>query len=348
MINDNEGFCYPIVDESICINCNLCCKVCPQINSKDTEKSFDVYALSHPDSNILIKSSSGGAFSLLAEWVLLNNGIVFGAAFDENWDVKHIYIDKISDLDKLRRSKYVQSNINDSFRKTKEFLLKDKLVLFTGTPCQIKGLKLYLNKEYDKLITVDLICHGVPSPMIWLNYIKRISFLKGKNIKDINFRAKDKGWELFSLKISNDNNSCFSENLLINPYLRGFIRNIYLRPSCYKCNSKSFKSGSDFTIGDFWGVKEEYPALYNRDGVSCISVNSEKAKEYFESMNIKCTKVDYISIYKYNHALEESVSMPKFRNLFFKLYPYTNFKFLVFFILLINKIYRILRVGQKH
>ena len=342
MISDNEGFCYPIVDESICIKCNLCCKVCPQINSKDTERSFDVYALSHPDSNILAKSSSGGAFSLLAEWVLKNNGIIFGAAFDENWNVKHIYIDTVKDLDKLRRSKYVQSDINDSFRKAKEFLLKDKLVLFTGTPCQIKGLKLYLNKEYDKLITVDLICHGVPSPMIWSNYIKKIS--DKKKIKYINFRDKENGWEKYSIRIIYNDNSYISENPKNNFYFRGFIRNVYLRPSCYQCNSKSFKSGSDITIGDFWGIKEVTPALYNQNGVSCVIVNSEKVKKYFEFMAVNYTKLDYYSVYKYNHALEESVTMPNFRNLFFLLYPYLNFKFLVFVILFINKLLRILKI----
>lgn len=216
MVEDEEGFRYPIVDKSKCFDCGLCEKVCPVLNVSNPNKPAYIFAFSNKSEDIRLKSSSGGAFSLLAELVLSQDGVVFGAAYDNNWEVAHTYIERIEDLDMLRRSKYVQSRIGDTYKQAKTILKEGRKVLFTGTPCQISGLRHYLRKDYDNLITMDFVCHSAPSPKVWRKFLSEQYARKGvagKNsvfqslkempsIKGINFRDKTHGWKKFSFSLS--------------------------------------------------------------------------------------------------------------------------------------------------
>ena len=183
MAADNEGFLYPQVNSAICIDCGLCEKVCPVINQSAPREPLVVYAAKNNNEDIRLKSSSGGIFTLLAEKVIEEGGVVFGAKFDADWNVVHDYTETIEGLAAFRGSKYVQSIIGDNFKTAKQFLNNGRKVLFSGTPCQIAGLKKYLRKEYDNLLTVDVVCHGVPSPMVWRDYLdyKRAKRAAGKN-----------------------------------------------------------------------------------------------------------------------------------------------------------------------
>ena len=340
MESDEEGFEYPIIDKEQCINCGLCNKVCPQTNTSYSKQPINIYAIKHPDQEIQLQSSSGGAFSLIAEWVIQKGGVVFGAIFDDNWNVIHGYTESISGLEKLRMSKYVQSKIGLSFIHTENFLKKGKIVMFVGTPCQIHGLKLFLRKDYENLITVDFVCHGVPSPKIWKIYLNKTA--KTNDIKQISFRNKKLGWENSSFVLQYKKQKSLSETLRKNPYLRGFIHDIYSRPCCYVCKNKSFKSGSDFTLADFWGIKNTYPNLYDKNGISCLTINTIHGMEIFPNMNIQGTQVNYNKALQYNPSFEHSVKMHHFRKLFFKLIHYIPFNQLVITIQIINKLYKLI------
>ncbi|MCS2450406.1 Coenzyme F420 hydrogenase/dehydrogenase, beta subunit C-terminal domain [Bacteroides thetaiotaomicron] len=180
MHEDEEGFLYPLIDMSFCIECGLCENVCPVINQSEVCSPLKVYAAKNPNEQIRLSSSSGGIFTMLAEQILKENGIVFGARFDEKWEVEHDYADTLDGIAAFRGSKYVQSRIGDSYQRVEDFLRKGRKVLFSGTPCQVAGLKRFLhNKEYDNLLTVDVICHGVPSPLIWRKYLEETIRPKG-------------------------------------------------------------------------------------------------------------------------------------------------------------------------
>lgn len=212
--------------------------------------------------------------------------------------------------------------------------------MFVGTPCQIHGLKLFLRKDYENLITVDFVCHGVPSPKIWKIYLNKTA--KTNDIKQISFRNKKLGWENSSFVLQYKKQKSLSETLRKNPYLRGFIHDIYLRPCCYVCKNKSFKSGSDFTLADFWGIKNTYPNLYDKNGISCLTINTIHGMEIFPNMNIQGTQVNYNKALQYNPSFEHSVKMHHFRKLFFKLIHYIPFNQLVITIQIINKLYKLI------
>ena len=252
MKTDNEGFWYPKIDKNKCINCNLCEKVCPIINPvKRVDSKKIAYASMNKDEQVRMKSSSGGIFSILAEYIIKNNGVVYGAGFDEDFNIKHKRILYSTDLDLLRGSKYVQSSIGDIYKQVKNDLENNNPVLFTGTPCQVEGLRSYLRKEYVNLITMDFICHGVPSPLVWEKYLKKMKKSKQENIKNIYFRNKDIGWKLFSLKIIFDKR-IYSNDLNNDLFMKGFLQDVYLRPSCYNCKFKKINRISDITVADFF------------------------------------------------------------------------------------------------
>lgn len=348
MLRDDQGFIYPKVDLKRCIHCNLCEKVCLVLNQGEVKLPQKTYAARNKDEKIEEKSSSGGVFSALVEYVINDKGgVVFGARFDENWNVIHDYAETLDEAEAFRTSKYVQSDIKKNYVKAKEFLSEGRTVLFSGTPCQIAGLNLFLRKDYgERLITVDFVCHGVPSPAVWSDYLRSLEMQMhagaGKNtdlqsgledsmpvITGISFRDKRLGWKKYGFAIravarKGDKNSdlqsvnaCLGEQELLfephpnNLYMRGFLKDLYLRPSCYRCPAKSGKSQSDITIADFWGIDVTYPELYSKGFYSLVLVWNNTMRDIIESINTKKADTTYEKALAYNPAIELSARKPK-------------------------------------
>jgi len=320
MQEDKEGFLYPVVDKEQCIGCGLCEKVCPVLNQGEERRPLHVYAAKNKNEEIRMQSSSGGIFTLLAEQILEEGGIVFGAGFNKDWEVVHDYTDNKEGLAVFRGSKYVQSRVGETYVQAEQFLKKGRKVLFSGTPCQIAGLKSFLRKEYDNLLTVDFICHGVPSPLVWRNYLNELSGDLMQDISRIEFRNKVLGWRNYSFTLSvfekhgTKNRVWFSESGSKNFFMRGFLSDLYLRPSCYACPSKCLKSGSDLTLGDFWGIEHVLPEFDdNNKGVSTLFVNTDKHLQFVE-MDFK--EVEYDDVVKYNSAIRYSAKNSGLRTVF--------------------------------
>lgn len=318
MVEDEKGFKYPKIDKEKCIDCGLCEKVCPIINNKNVEKEVKAYACFNKNLETRMNSSSGGIFSLIANYILDLNGIVFGAQFDKEYNVVHSYIENQKDLYKFQCSKYVQSDVGDTYKKAKEFLDNDKYVLFTGTPCQIEGLYKFLRRDYDKLYTQDFICHGVPSPRVWRKYLKETNNMYNSQPKNISFRSKDNSWQDFELKIQYENN-VYRNTQGKDTYLRAFLNDICLRDSCYQCNFKKKNRLSDFTLADFWGIDNIDKSMNDDKGISLVVVNSNKGKELFEKLkeNLEYKEVNFDDAIKYNMNMVSSVKMNKNREKFF-------------------------------
>lgn len=323
MKTDSEGFWYPQIDTAKCKNCGLCEKVCKMRLQVKKNPKGTAYACINTDETVRRKSSSGGVFTLIAEYVIKKGGVVFGAAFDEDWNVKHIAVSKTEDLEKLRGSKYLQSKIGTSYTEAKKYLEEGRLVLFTGTPCQIAGLSAFLGKKYENLILQDLICHGVPSPKVWQIYLQErksaaCSTFRRKSKPD--FRRKAKGWLRFSLSLPFDNESEYQETLDKDTYMKVFLSNLSLRPSCYDCQTKSLERQSDITLADYWGVKDLEPEMFDDKGTSLVFVHSQKGEELFRAVSesVKWKKTDIDKAVLYNSSAVESVKEPKNRTAFFK------------------------------
>lgn len=321
---DKEGFLYPLTDTQNCINCHLCENVCPTIHKNATREPSKINLVKNPNENIRIQSSSGGAFSIIAEQIIKEHGVVFGAYFDKDWNVIHGYIENIEDLQKFRGSKYVQSHVANTFHDVKKFLIQGRKVLFSGTPCQIAALDKFLNcQEYDNLYKLDFICHGVPSPGIWQAYLNDIT-LNNKTIDKISFRDKIHGWKNFSMAITfatTDATKGYTkyEPIDKNPYLKGFIANLFLRPSCHNCNFKHFSSKSDITLADAWGMWEYAPEQFDDLGSSLLISFTPKAQTLIKTLFVKNILCDSSIIKKYNPAAYISPKVPKKRTKFFKL-----------------------------
>ena len=320
---DKEGFLYPKVDSEKCINCNLCTKICPVINPQNIRTPIESFGAYIIDKEIRLQSSSGSIFSIIAKKIIDEEGIIFGATYNNEWEVVHRYINNAEELPLLRGSKYVQSNIGECFKLAKSFLQRNLKVLFSGTPCQIAGLKHYLKKDYPNLITVDFICHGVPSPLIWKLYLQETLQTYNKKaketatIKSINFRDKCEGWKDFHFTINLNNGRALSYQPWNNLYMRAFLCNLILRPSCYHCPSKSGKSGSDITIADFWQVENLLPNYNDNQGVNAVLINTTKGKELFSKLSCVKEIVNYKDIIMYNKSYYKDYPIHPDREKFF-------------------------------
>ena len=318
MKSEIDGFDYPIVDESKCIKCNKCVKVCPIMTRKEVKNNPYAYSCFNKEELVREKSTSGGIFTLLATDVINNDGVVFGARFNDSFNVEHNYIDTIEEIKVFRGSKYVQSKIGYTFTEVKRFLEEGKEVLFSGTPCQIGGLKAFLGKDYENLICIDIICHGVPSPMVWNKYKNEIS--NGRKITDISFRDKTYGWKDYSFRMDFENGTRYFEKGIENKYIRGFIGDIYLRNSCYQCKFKSLHRQSDLTLADFWGIENINKQMDDGKGTSFVIVNSDKGNQILQKIKqkIEIEKVNLNESIKYNmSAIKSSYKNPR-REYFFK------------------------------
>lgn len=341
MCEDSEGFSYPQVDKLLCTNCHLCEKVCPYLNVYKNQPPFVVYAAKNRDEESRLRGSSGGIFSLLAEVVIKKGGVVFGACFDENWEVEHGYSETVKGLVPFCGSKYMQSRIGDSYKKIQAFLKQGREVLFVGSPCQVAGLKHYLCQKYDNLLTVDFACHGVPSPKVWRIYLNQITTYRGdrkeqfsphcislgKKISKIDFRSKSTGWKKYSFVFAlseeeakeKKNTVLFSSVFTENSYMQAFLSNLILRPSCYNCLYKNGVSHSDITLADFWGVGSVFPDFDDDKGVSVVIISSKKGEEYNDKLNVDSRLIKLEDAKVSNNGFKEQIIIPKNRNLFFSL-----------------------------
>lgn len=319
MREDEEGFLYPEVDGTLCTNCRLCVKKCQALNppEKGTLKE-EAFAVFLKDAQKLSQSTSGGAFAGFAEKILSEGGVVFGAAYDENLYPVQTCVESLPDLQKLKGSKYVESDTADSFRKAKQLLDSERKVLYSGTPCQIAGLRVFLGKEYDNLFTVDLICHGVPSRKLFARWLEWLGKKAGGKIIYVGFRDKDVGGWTCGGKFKTKTKTKTIEGSC-DPYYASFLRCETYRESCYTCPyAKAENRPGDITIGDFWGIENVLPqfAKVAKNGVSLIIINTERGRQCFsktqEFFSFAVAPISEAA--KYNENLRGSSVRPFFRD----------------------------------
>lgn len=298
MTRSEEGFLYPKTDKNKCIECRKCLKVCPAYDRLSTRIPIACFGAYNKNDDLRLKSSSGGIFIEIASYVIERGGVVFGVVFNDEWLPIHVSAKTLDEVYPMMGSKYVQSDTLFTYKECRDYLNSGRLVLYSGTPCQIAGLNKFLGKSYENLITIEIVCHGVPSPLYWQEYLSDIrshnackipqcntELVKRQDIiGNIKFRDKRAGWKKFSLVISTSKDFEIEENILYKNtfdqdiFMRGFLNDLYLRQSCYKCPAKEFRSQSDFTLGDFWGVFKGLLQDYDDDrGFSLVTANTEKA-----------------------------------------------------------------------
>lgn len=325
---DQEGFFYPHFDEEKCIDCGLCEKVCPIIHYKYVPKVADpkIYAAINKNHKQYMQSSSGGIFILLCEYILSRNGIVCGAIYDKDFNVKHSFARTLEECKGLQGSKYVQSDIREIYPKIKSLLNTGKAVLFSGTPCQVAGLKLYLRKDYENLYTVDLICHGVPSPRIFQDYL---SFIKGKkHISAINMKSKSatKGT---AIRIDFTDGKYIRQTLKTDLWNKLYFGHLIIRPSCHDCLFTHYNRTGDITIGDAWKVNKYFPDFFPNRNLSLIIINSFKGHLLFNSIKDSLYSIRISQEQSKQPQLEYSTPINPKRDFFWKDYQYKGWGYIV-------------------
>ena len=311
MREDENGFLYAQVDVDACVDCHACEQVCPFLNRQDSQDPVVCLAAANPDEAQRTNASSGGLFMMLATRVIEQGGVVFGARFNDAWDVVHDAAQTLEDFTPFCTSKYVQSTIGDSYRRAKGFLQQGRMVMFTGTPCQIAGLRLFLGEPQERLIAVEVACHGVPSPGVWRIWLKKCS--GGKAIQRVNFRDKSTGWRGYSVLIGESRRHHDDDD-----YMVTFLDNYNLRLSCFNCPSKNGSSGADITLADLWGCDRILSRRDDNKGMSAVIVRSDKGRRLVEQCVADSQVVDYNEVVKYNPALVRSAARPDGYDLFWK------------------------------
>ncbi len=340
MVEDEYGFKAPKIDETICINCGLCSKTCNKTDIMQRNKPISTFALQSKNNKILKKSSSGGMFAELAKYVLSQNGIVFGCAIekiDEKFEIKHIYIEKEEDLYKLQGSKYVQSNVGYTYKEAKQFLEAEKQVLFSGTPCQIAGLKAYLNKDYENLLCVDLSCEGVPSQKLFNDYVQYIEEnITKAPVLDFKFRNKQRfGWSTKGFTVSYKDNIKTKEKIIYqtnSSYFNLFINGGIHRNSCYNCKYVGLNRLGDITIADCWGIDLACPELLKylkkKKGISLVLINTKKGNNFFNNIkrNIIFKNIDIDFVKKYNGPFRRPIEMDEEKQKYLEIYKNSGYE----------------------
>ena len=352
MREDGEGFLYPQLKSNDCIDCGLCEKVCPILSSSPMREPLRVLAAKNTNEQERINSSSGGLFIALAKQILQHDGVVFGAVYDKNWEVHHVAATRIEDVHLMMGSKYVQSRIESTYTEALQILKTGRLVMFVGSPCQIAGLKTFLRgKSYPNLLAVDFVCHGVPSPGVWRQYLAetyshdelerqcRLQATAGKNsvllsslnakssIGNIKFRDKtESGWKKYRFVVRKKSVSKADQNTVLssdihyeNTYMRGFLSNVYLRPSCYGCKCKNGKSHSDLTLADYWGINVVSPAFDDDKGVGLVLVNSAMGEKYFNSLDLDIMESNLNTAKQFNPGFESTIQQSQQRKRFYSM-----------------------------
>ena len=324
MTTDKDGFYVPeMIDAKACIDCGLCSKVCPFENPKANEPTTEFYAAYSTNEQFIMNSSSGGLFPEIANYFLSNGGTVYGAYMDEKYELYHTRITDVEDLPKLMRSKYYQSDIRKTYQECKKDLIEGKKVLFSGVPCQIQGLKLFLGKDYDNLNTIDIICHGVPSPLIFHEYKNYLERKHKATLRYIDFRDKSKyGWSetiRYVMEKPNRKRKDYVFHYQYSDYLKPFMQGLFNRESCFHCPFKTLSRPGDISLGDFWGYQKSRPELAHKEGLSLILVNTDKGKSL-----IRECKTDGVVFHKItednvkaggNHSLFSPQQRPPLRDI---------------------------------
>ena len=314
MERDPEGFFYPSVDTAGCVSCGLCEKVCPVTHSPAIPAGNPRVYAAFGEAEDRQDSSSGGVFPRLARKTLEQGGLVFGAAMAEGMDfAQHVAIDSLSQLPELRGSKYLQSRMGSCYQQAREALNAGRPVLFTGTPCQIEGLMNYLGRDYQNLLTADVVCHGVPSEKLWKKYLEYQQKRYGSRVKEVRFRDKRQGWKSFSMVLTLSNGKQYAKKLYFDLFLQLFLQDFCLRPSCYACTSRKAHRCSDLTLGDFWGCDVVCPDMDDDMGLSLVLIHSEKGQQAFEELPLKTREVTLEQALIANKALIRSPGQPENR-----------------------------------
>lgn len=314
------SFDYPKINKEKCINCNLCELVCPVFCEFESDSLKKCYAVRSKNIDVLKISSSGGVFYSLASFVLENNGVVIGALFDKDFNVKHGMVSNLMDLNKLCGSKYVQSDINDIFIKVKQQLEENKTVLFVGSSCQTAALTTFLGGKPQKLFLVDFICHSVVSEKVFNEYKIYLEKKHNGKIVDFKFRDKADGWIKSGLRVEFSNGKVYSAPLYKDVYMQGYFKNLNTKEVCKTCKYKNFKSKSDLTLGDFWGVELLKPDFYDYLGNSILVLNTHKGELLFKEVSdqFEIEDISLQNILKYNKGLVESFQFNEKRKDYFK------------------------------
>lgn len=340
MITDEYGFQYPQINTKKCVKCGLCKRMCSYQNkNQDVNVPLEAYAAFCECEELIMNSASGGVFADIAKGFIENNGIVYGCTMDESFGKLSIYhkrIDKDEKLIELQGSKYVQSNMNNVYARVREDLKNNRIVLFSGTPCQVAAIKKYVEniEEKKNLFTIDIICHGVPSEKFFQDYIEILEKkIKGKII-EIKFRDKTEGWGLKGkIKYISKKNNRVSEKIIfshLSSYYKLFLNSTIYRENCYSCKYAGKERSGDITLGDYWGIERQHPeymksnggVIESEKGISCILVNSEKGKKLLDKYSVKLIKKvsSFEKVAEYNAQLRSPSIMNPNRKDIMELY----------------------------
>lgn len=325
---DSEGFLYPAVDAALCISCDLCEKRCPA-GRELPEHDVKIYGGQHKDEQVRKESSSGGVFTALARHTVQHSGVVFGAVFDDALHVEHIGAFDEAEFSGMRGSKYVQSDTADAIGHAASLLARGIPVMFTGTPCQVDGLLAKVpQKDRNNLLTVDFVCHGVPSPGVFAAYLKELEGKHGRRVTGYTFRDKRLGWKNFSAVATLEDGTEISGTQTQDPYMYGFLQNLYLRPSCAQCTGlRGKRHSADITLADLWGAHEICPDRDDDTGLSVIMVNSKKGKDALRESGAQVTTfaADTSKMLRHNPSIEVPAVMHRKREAFFRYYTQHGF-----------------------
>lgn len=315
MRRDKEGFDYPVANPDMCIRCSKCEAVCPVLNQASPRPSSASYACRSED--MIEGSSSGGVFPILARRLVDDGGVVFGAVMNEDMTVGHTEAVTYAEIDRMRGSRYVQSDLYAVYEDVRAYLQEGRKVMFTGVSCQIAGLKSFLGKEREGLLTVECACHGAPSPGLWARYVDALQISGGSKVVGVDFRDKSSGWRKYSFSYALENGSRVSRMHHDDPYMALFIQDMTLRPSCYRCPSRSGRSGSDILLADMWNVEEAAPWMNDDKGASLVVAYTTKGESALKSSGLDFMPVDEAVAKKRNAGFMESLKVPDHRAEFF-------------------------------